>query len=276
MTDMLLLAGCGLLLLPAADRRVARLRWLAASRLGRAEPAGTGGQRHRGWLAALSWRARGAGVAAVSSLLAWPLAGALPAGLAALTGGVLVGCWHSVAGERALDRDGAALLAAVSALTEEYAGGATVGAAFGASAPAAGRFGPALAAAGVLAGFGAEPAAALATEPALAPLGVGCALAGRTGASLARVLAGVRADLAADKASRRAVRAAVAGSRTSALLLAGLPVVGLLMGAALGVDPGRVLLRTAVGLAALTAGVLLNLAGLMWTLRLTRSRLEPA
>ena len=110
-------------------------------------------------------------------------------------------------------------------------------AAFRSAAPAAGRFGSALVEAGALAEVGAEPQQALGREPLLAPLAVACALSARSGASMAALLAGVRADLVADRDTRAAVHAAVAGPRASALLLAGLPVLGLLMGAALGADP---------------------------------------
>lgn len=121
-----------------------------------------------------------------------------------------------------------------------------------------------------MASYGAAPDRALAAEPALARLGVACALVNRTGASFTGLLAGIRADLAADRATRRAVAAAVAGPRASAMLLSVLPIVGLAMGTAMGAQPGRTLLHTPIGLAALSAGVLLDLAGLVWTLRLTR------
>jgi tight adherence protein B len=204
------------------------------------------------------------------ALLVGVPAGPIPAVLACLAGWTLASCGRRLADERSADRHRTALVAAVSALADEYAAGASTGAAFDRSAVVAGRFRVPLAEAGLLAGYGGEPADALAGVPALAPLAVACALVGRTGASLTQLLAGVRADLAADQASRRAIAAAVAGPRTSAMLLATLPAVGLAMGAGMGADPARVLLHSAVGLAALTAGVLLNLAGLVWTLRLTR------
>jgi tight adherence protein B len=42
----------------------------------------------------------------------------------------------------------------------------------------------------------------------------------------------------------------------------------------MGAHPERVLLRTTAGLAALSAGVVLDLAGLAWTLALTRRALS--
>jgi tight adherence protein B len=191
---------------------------------------------------------------------------------AALVGWTLGWGWHLVAAERAANADRAAISAAIAALADEYAAGAGLGPAFRSAAPAAGRFDSVLVEAGLLAEVGAEPQQALSREPLLAPLAVACALSARSGASMAALLAGVRADLVADRDTRAAVHAAVAGPRASALLLTGLPVLGLLLGGALGADPARVLLRTPAGAGALTAGVLLDLLGLVWTLLLTRER----
>ncbi|HEX8093161.1 type II secretion system F family protein, partial [Jatrophihabitans sp.] len=156
----------------------------------------------------------------------------------------------------------------------EYAAGATVAAAFTAAAASAGRFGPAVTRAAALARDGNDVTAALATEQQLACLAVACELVSRSGAPLGRLLAGVQADLDADRRTRRAVRTALAGPRSSALLLAGLPLIGVAMGSAMGAHPERVLLRTTAGLAALSAGVVLDLAGLAWTLALTRRALS--
>ncbi len=204
------------------------------------------------------------------AVLAGTLAGIVPGLLAGLACWTLIGCRRRLAAERSADRHRATLAAAVAALADEYAAGASTGPAFERSALVAGPFRAPLAEAGLRAGYGGDPADALEGVAALAPLAVACALVDRTEASLTQLLAGVRADLASDLTARRAVAAAVAGPRTSALLLATLPAVGLAMGAGMGADPTRVLLHSSIGLAALTVGVLLNLAGLVWTLRLTR------
>ena len=52
--------------------------------------------------------------------------------------------------------------------------------------------------------------------------------------------------------------------------LAGLPVLGLLMGAGVGADPWRVLTTTGRGTALLVGGVALELAGTAWSARLVR------
>jgi tight adherence protein B len=272
--------GLALLLQPAADPTLNRLRWLAGTRLPRPGPSGPAAagrpRQHasrRAWtvLTRLPWQARAASVAAATAItLACCRTAPLLVGAAGLGGWTLCWCWQLLAVEHTADRDRVVLAAAVGALAEEYAAGAGLGAALRSAAPAAGRFGTALVEAAVLADFGAEPQQALGREPLLAPLAVACALAARSGASITSLLAGVRADLAADRATRSAVHAAVAGPRSSALLLAGLPAIGLGMGAAMGADPARVLLRTPAGSVVLTAGVLLDLLGLVWTLLLTR------
>ncbi|HET6209242.1 MAG TPA: type II secretion system F family protein [Jatrophihabitans sp.] len=272
--------GAALLLLPAANPAAGRLRWLAATARSNppvAAPRSEASAVRRRTLAALAglpWPVTAAVVAVVAA------AGVLAGGLsypvlsvpAAVAGWTLGWCWHLLAVERAADADRSAVAAALGALADEYAAGAGLGAAFRSAAPAAGRFCSALAEAAVLAEVGAEPQQTLGREPMLAPLAVACALAARSGASMSALLAGVRADLAADRDTRAAVRAAVAGPRASALLLTGLPALGLLLGTALGADPARVLLRTPAGAGALTAGVLLDLLGLVWTMLLTRQR----
>ena len=273
--------GLALLLVPAVDPAAGRLRWLAGSSRLAGPMTGSGPRvaaiRRRRVLASLAglpWPVLAGLLALVGAL------GVLAGGLrypvlsvpAALTGWTLGWCWQVVAAERRAAADRAAISAAVAALADEHAAGAGLGPAFRSAAPAAGRYGPALVEAALLADVGAEPQRALNDEPLLAPLAVACALSTQSGASMTALLAGVRAELITDRDTRAAVRAAVAGPRASALLLAGLPVLGLLMGAALGADPARVLLHTPAGAAALTAGVLLNLLGLVWTLLLTRER----
>jgi tight adherence protein B len=54
------------------------------------------------------------------------------------------------------------------------------------------------------------------------------------------------------------------------VVLAGLPVLGLLMGSGVGARPWSVLTTTAAGQVLLVVGVLLELAGIAWTGRLAR------
>jgi tight adherence protein B len=90
------------------------------------------------------------------------------------------------------------------------------------------------------------------------------------GAGLADGLDRVGAALRAERDERDELQAQLAGPRATALLLALLPVFGLLMGTALGAAPLRVLLHTPAGLLCLVAGCLLEWAGLVWTGRIVR------
>jgi tight adherence protein B len=101
---------------------------------------------------------------------------------------------------------------------------------------------------------------------------VACAvrLSARTGCSLAAVVTAVEDDLRARVRADTELRAAVAGPRASASVLAGLPVLGLLMGSGVGADPWRVLTTTGTGTVLLVSGVALEGAGLAWSTRLVR------
>ena len=118
---------------------------------------------------------------------------------------------------------------------------------------------------------GADPAEALARVAGahgcalLGDLAAAWRVAAETGAPLAGVAARLAASARAEEAVRRELAAQLAGPRATALLLTGLPVVGLLLGAALGADPMAFLLGTAAGRCCLLAGVALVAAGTAWT-----------
>ncbi|GGV20554.1 type II secretion system F family protein [Streptomyces griseoflavus] len=94
------------------------------------------------------------------------------------------------------------------------------------------------------------------------------------GAGLADGLDRLEAALRAERDQRADLRAQLAGARATAVMLAGLPAVGLALGAALGADPLRVLLHTPSGLACLVAGGVLEGLGLWWALRIMRGAEE--
>lgn len=96
-------------------------------------------------------------------------------------------------------------------------------------------------------------------------------LAAELGAPLAPVLDAVAGRLAADAEAEGERRAALAGPRATARVLTGLPVLGVLLGVAVGAEPVAVLLDGGVGSAALAAGLALVLAGRVWTARLARA-----
>jgi tight adherence protein B len=96
------------------------------------------------------------------------------------------------------------------------------------------------------------------------------ALAERTGAPLAELVERVEADARAGDRAASAAAAQAAGAQATAWLLAALPLGGIALGYAIGVDPLAVLLRTPLGAACATTAVLLQLAGLTWADRLVR------
>ncbi|WUT80323.1 type II secretion system F family protein [Streptomyces sp. NBC_00669] len=91
------------------------------------------------------------------------------------------------------------------------------------------------------------------------------------GAGLAAALDRVAAALRAEADQREDLRAQLAGPRSTAVLLALLPVFGLVLGTAMGADPAGVLLHTPAGLACLVAGAFLEWAGLAWTAHIIRA-----
>jgi tight adherence protein B len=93
------------------------------------------------------------------------------------------------------------------------------------------------------------------------------------GAGLAAGCDRVGAACAADLRAEREITAALAGPRASALVLAGLPVAGLLLAAGLGADPLEFFL-TVAGAATLVAGVTLDVLGVLWTRRLAAQALR--
>ncbi|MEV8316130.1 type II secretion system F family protein [Streptomyces sp. NPDC059900] len=90
------------------------------------------------------------------------------------------------------------------------------------------------------------------------------------GAGLAAGLERLEGALRAERDQRAELRAQLAGARSTAVMLAGLPVLGLLMGSALGASPLRVLLHTGAGLGCLAVGGALEGAGVWWALRIVR------
>ncbi|MFD7707560.1 type II secretion system F family protein [Streptomyces sp. NPDC059785] len=90
------------------------------------------------------------------------------------------------------------------------------------------------------------------------------------GAGLAAGLERLEGALRAERDQRADLRAQLAGARSTAVMLAGLPVLGLLLGTALGADPLHVVLHTGPGLGCLLTGAVLEGAGLWWALRIVR------
>lgn len=94
------------------------------------------------------------------------------------------------------------------------------------------------------------------------------AVSDRHGLALAELLGAVRTDLAARIRVRARTRAGLAGARATATVLAGLPVLGVVLGQLMGAEPLAILLSGGLGGAMLVVGALLVCAGLLWTDRI--------
>jgi tight adherence protein B len=123
---------------------------------------------------------------------------------------------------------------------------------------------------GALERLGRRPGGAAAAD-----LAVLWRLAERTGCSLVGPVQRLRDVDRGEAAVRRELAAQLAGPRATARLLAGLPVLGVAMGAGLGADPLGFLLGTAAGAGCLALGGVLVGLGLLWTRALVRS-VEPS
>ncbi|THJ68412.1 hypothetical protein E8P82_00380 [Arthrobacter echini] len=101
-------------------------------------------------------------------------------------------------------------------------------------------------------------------------LGACLAVSERSGAPLATILAQYAVQLDAHLDGFSARETALAGPRATVILLAWLPLVGVVLGFALGVDPVEVLLGSTLGRLALAGGVLLMVVSRIWSRRLVR------
>ncbi|MGW3308827.1 type II secretion system F family protein [Streptomyces sp. NPDC001073] len=183
-----------------------------------------------------------------------------------------------VAGEarRAGEVRGDAVIALCSTLAGEVRAGRQPGEALLRAAQDSGGLGEAQAGVLAAARFGGDVPGALtsaARQPGAEGL-LGLAACWRVavdqGAGLAAGLDRLEGALRADRDQRADLRAQLAGARATVVMLAGLPVLGLLLGAAMGADPLRVLLHSGAGLACLVVGGLLEGLGLWWAMRIVR------
>ena len=89
-------------------------------------------------------------------------------------------------------------------------------------------------------------------------------VAHQTGGGLTAAVSRMAAGLRATQTTRRVVQAELASARATARLMAGLPVLALLMGSGIGGDPVDFLFGSTWGIACLGAGLAFGFAGLWW------------
>lgn len=92
-----------------------------------------------------------------------------------------------------------------------------------------------------------------------------------SGAGLAVAAHRLAASQAAAEAVRRELAGQLAGPKATARVLAGLPILGLLLGSTLGADPLSWLLTPPWGWLVLVLGCAFEAAGIFWTAQITRS-----
>ncbi|MEW5810817.1 MAG: type II secretion system F family protein [Actinomycetota bacterium] len=184
---------------------------------------------------------------------------------------------------RARGRAGAdesvALCSALEILVSELRVGAhPVAAITTASREIGGRVGESLGAVAARAVLGADVVAGLRAESVRSRvpghwerLAVCWHLAQRHGLAVATLMQAAQRDLAERERFRSRVEAGMAGARTTGNLLAGLPLLGVLLGCAIGADPLGFLFSGGAGGWLLWVGTLLVGAGLLWSDRITAS-----
>jgi tight adherence protein B len=215
-------------------------------------------------------------VAVVSAAVGAVLSTPLVAGLAAATAFLGTRSWVGRQADRAVERRLESLTEGLGALAADLRSGRPLTDAIEAAVTACADAEIAADLARALRAPGAAPHSGRDEEvtAALRRVSAGVLLSARTGCSLAAVAAAVEDDLRARQGQRRELRTSTAAPRASALLLAGLPVLGLAMGSGVGADPWRVLTTTATGQVLMIVGVALELTGLIWSRQLLRRALR--
>lgn len=223
--------------------------------------------------------------AGIGALLAGPGGGLA----AAMMTGTANARWRAGREHRAVAAEAIGLSDALGVLVAELRAGAHPSDAAGAAAagsPDGAPDGPssatrALSAAAAAARLGGDVPAVLRCagpvqlRPWLDRLAVAWSLADRYGIPLADLLDAVRSDTEQRVRFAAEVQARLAGPRATAAVLAGLPLLGLALGHAVGANPLRMLSDTSAGQGLLVVGTGLACAGVLWSARLM-SRAVPA
>jgi tight adherence protein B len=193
---------------------------------------------------------------------------------AAMVAGTATARWRAYRDRRAASTAATGLSDALGMLLAELRAGAHPSDAAEAAAEGNPDATRALAAAAAAARLGGDvPAMLRSAGPAhlrssLDRLADAWSLADRYGIPLADLLDAVRSDTEQRVRLTAEVQARLAGPRATAAVLAGLPLLGLALGHAVGGAPLRVLSETPVGQGLLVIGTGLACAGVLWSARL--------
>lgn len=255
MTGAALALAAALLVWPAAPRRLTALRR---------------GQPRRSRLRALPV------VVAAGVAVAWMVPVSVALCVGAVAGTVAVRRRRSAARARR-DRESVALQAALTVLVGELRIGAHPVNAFSTAAgEVPGTVGASMRAVAARARLGADVAAglddvAVTSAPPLhwERLAACWRLAQAHGLSIATLMRAAQQDIVERERFSARVNAAMAGPRTTAAVLAGLPVAGIALGQLIGADPIGFLVAPGLGGWLLVIGVLLACAGLLWSDQIT-------
>ncbi|MEW2421285.1 type II secretion system F family protein [Streptomyces nigra] len=270
------LGAAAVCLVGGRDQGARRLRVLLAD--GEDLEAGSSGWRGvAGTLRRLRERLKVEGWALVAGLVLAVL-GASVVPLAAGAAGVPLLRRMRLAQEarRAREVRGGAVIALCGVLAGEVRAGRQPGEALLRAARDSGGLGSAQSAVLAAARFGGDVPGALASAACrpgaegLSGLAACWRVAVDQGAGLAAGLDRLEAALRAERDQRADLRAQLAGARSTVVMLAGLPVLGLLLGAAMGARPLHVLLHTGAGFGCLVVGGVLETAGMWWAARIVR------
>lgn len=265
----------------AAGGAATRLRRLAGPRITSVRaPARAGAARGRGTDRARLGAARPVpvGLAALVAVAVVSRDLGVAAVLAACTSGAGAVAWARRRRRQAAARMRGAVCELCQALVGELRSGAAPGPALAAAARGLAGLDDLTAVAGAPHGDVAAALLDLADEPGgegLRRLQACWRVSERFGSGLEASVSRLASSLRGEEQVRREVAAQLAGPRATAVLLMLLPLLGALMGGAMGVGVVRVLLATPLGVACLLAGLTLELLGLLWTARLARAAEPP-
>ncbi|MBM7368124.1 type II secretion system F family protein [Gordonia hydrophobica] len=254
----LLVALAGIVVLwplPEPQRRLSRLTGHAGERNGSAwDP----------------WKAVWAGPVAAAILF-----GPAPALAALMVAGLVARQRRRARIAAAAERDVGDVIAALAVMGAELSVGAPVvqacrvAAAELVSAGGGGPVGAELSRLAARAELGGDPGAALSEAQVVRRLAEAWATSLQHGLPIGDMLAALRSDLVARQDFAARTRAGLAGPRATAGVLAGLPLLGILLGEAMGAGPVGVLLNSSLGGILLVIGTGLSVGGVLWAGRIT-------